>query len=162
MTAITLTGDGLIIMPRPLVSQVQPMRNMALAVLDSKRQEWHDVRTVILFVDNRTLQGTGSPTYWQDFAPWIRERCRWTGSYGEITAASYIQGNTSNGLGKIRYTWAGIFVLEAAAFLYPTINFILSGADCIPLSLYEVEELVRIAASLFLNDFTTWLRAQCY
>ena len=44
-------------------------------------------------------------------------------------------------------------MLEAAAFLYPTINFILSGADCIPLSLYEVEELVRLAASLFPERF---------
>ena len=118
-----------------------------LEVLDSKQKEWQDVQTVMLFVDNRS--GPGQPTYWQDFSPWVRERCRWRGPYGEVTAASFMLANIKNGLGKIHYTWAGTFVLEAASFLYPHINFILSDADCIPLSLLGVQELVRLAASIF-------------
>ena len=51
-----------------------------LEVLDSKQKEWQDVQTVMLFVDNRS--GPGQPTYWQDFSPWVRERCRWTGPMG--------------------------------------------------------------------------------
>ena len=50
---------------------------------------------------------------------------------------------------KVHYTWAGTFVLEAAVFLCPDINFILTDADCIPLALYEVKELANLAAVMF-------------
>ena len=47
------------------------------------------------------------------------------------------------------FTWAGTYVLEAATFLYPDVNFILADADCVPTSLFEVEELVHLAQHLY-------------
>ena len=48
----------------------------------------------------------------------------------------------------MHFTWAGTFVLEAAVFLYPNLNFILADADCVPLALFEVGELRQLAMHL--------------
>ena len=51
-------------------------------------------------------------------------------------------------LEAVHFTWAGTFVLEAAVFLYPNLNFILADADCVPLALFEVGELRQLALQL--------------
>ena len=104
---------------------------------------------MMLFVDNRSLEGPGQPTYGKISLHESASDVDGQDLMGEVTAASFILANIKNGLGKIQYTWAGTFVLEAASFLYPHINFILSDADCIPLSLLGVQELVRLAAPIF-------------
>ena len=48
----------------------------------------------------------------------------------------------------MHFTWAGTFVLEAAVFLYPRLNFILADADCVPLALFEVGELRQLAMQM--------------
>ena len=55
--------------------------------------------------------------------------------------AEYIPSTEDFGLNEIHFTWAGTYVLEAATFLYPDVNFILADADCVPTSLFEVSEL---------------------
>ena len=82
------------------------------------------------------------------FAPWIRERCSWIGPMGERTTAAFVASSVNNGLEAVHFTWAGTFVLEAAVFLYPNLNFILADADCVPLALFEVGELRQLATHL--------------
>ena len=41
----------------------------------------------------------------------------------------------TTGLHKVPYCWAGIFVLEAARFLYPAQHFALIDNDCVPVTL---------------------------
>lgn len=52
--------------------------------------------------------------------------------------------SADTGLDKVHYTWAGTFVLEALVYLFPNRHFILIDSDCVPTSLFEVEELVRL------------------
>ena len=51
-------------------------------------------------------------------------------------------------LNKVHVTWTGTHVLEAATFLFPDINFILANANCIPVSLFQVKELIQSAESM--------------
>ena len=51
--------------------------------------------------------------------------------------AEYIPSTEEFGLNEIHFTWAGTYVLEAATFLYPDVNFILADADCVPTSLLK-------------------------
>ena len=89
------------------------------------------------------------PVYWKLFGPWVRERCSWIGPLGERTTAAFIASSWNNGLEAVHFTWAGTFVLEAAVFLYPNLNFILADADCVPLALFfEVGELRQLASQL--------------
>ena len=120
-----------------------------LQALHSRTAEWDGVRTVMLFVDTRPLEGLGQPAYWRDFSPWVRERCRSAGPHGETAMAAHFPATRQLGLDKVHYTWTGTFVLEAAVFLFPDINFILSDADCVPLALFEVAELENLAALMF-------------
>ena len=45
-------------------------------------------------------------------------------------------------------------MLEAAAFLFPTIKFMLSDAGCVLLSLFKVQELVRVVTFITVIDQT--------
>ena len=116
-----------------------------LAKLSQFADRWIPLSTVWLYVDNRSLESSEQPSYWSYFSPWIQERCRWVGPYQEYTMAEYIPSTEEYGLNEIHFTWAGTYVLEAATFLYPDVNFILADADCVPTSLFEVGELIQLA-----------------
>ena len=120
-----------------------------LAGLAQFEDTWKHCNTVWLYVDNRPLDAQGQPSYWPYFSPWVRERCRWIGPYQEATTAAFIPSNEAYGLNEVHFTWAGTFVLEAAAFLYPHLNFFLADADCVPTSLFEMRELIHLAENLF-------------
>ena len=60
-----------------------------------------------------------------------------------------MQSTSDFGLHEVYFTWAGTYVLEAATFLFPHINFILADADCIPMSLFEVKELIALCQHLY-------------
>ena len=40
-------------------------------------------------------------------------------------------------------TWAGTYILDACVYLFPNTNFALIDSDCVPVTLYEVQELWR-------------------
>lgn len=46
----------------------------------------------------------------------------------------FVPISSETGLSEVHYTWAGAFVLEAAALLHPHINFVLTDGDCVPAS----------------------------
>ena len=49
------------------------------------------------------------------------------------------------GLRTVHYgvhpTWAGTYILDACVFLFPDINFALIDSDCVPVTLFEIQEL---------------------
>ena len=64
------------------------------------------------------------------FAPWIKGRCEIIGPHQEKTTAIYVPISQATGIEKVRFTWAGTFVLEALCLAYPTVNFALIDSDC--------------------------------
>ena len=98
-----------------------------------------DISTVYVYVDNRPLADPGQcPNFWGMFCPWLLARCSYLGPFQEITTAIHV---------PIDFTWAGTFVLEAMVYLFPDKHIILIDTDCVPTSLFEVEELVRMTQS---------------
>ena len=81
------------------------------------------------------------------FCPWLLARCSYLGPFQEITTAIHVPIDASSGLDKVHFTWAGTFVLEAMVYLFPDKHIILIDTDCVPTSLFEVEELVRMTQS---------------
>ena len=53
---------------------------------------------------------------------------------------------TKRALG-VPYYWAGVFVLEVARFMYPQQHFGLVDNDCVPVTLFEVPDLLALATS---------------
>ena len=92
----------------------------------------------------------GEVPYWPAFEKWWLSRCRLVGpynSYNEDTDVLWITANLANGLWGVPYYWAGVFVLEVARFLYPQQHFGLVDNDCVPVTLFEVPDLVALATS---------------
>lgn len=108
--------------------------------------------TIYLQVDTRSLnrmeqmpgQQKPPPDFFKNYSPWLKARCSLIGPCGERTASFFVPIQPETGLASIHYTWAGPFALEAAVFLFPTKNWILIDTDCVPTSLFEVEELVKL------------------
>ena len=79
------------------------------------------------------------------FAPkGLPSRCEVVGPYLEKTTAIHFPISAATGLEGLHYTWAGAVVLEALCLVFPTVNFVLTDADCVPTSLFEVAELVNL------------------
>ena len=57
--------------------------------------------------------------HWAAFARWWASRRRLVGPREEKTDILWVTANHQNGLRDVPYYWAGVFVLEAARFLYP-------------------------------------------
>ena len=103
---------------------------------------------VYVYVDNRPLADPSQcPNIWGRFCPWLLARCSYLGPFQEITTAIHVPIDASSGLDKVHFTWAGTFVLEAMVYLFPDKHIILIDTDCVPTSLFEVEEMVRMTQS---------------
>ena len=107
---------------------------------------WQDgISTVFVYVDNRPRADPSQcPNFWGLFCPWLLARCRYLGPFQEVTTAIHVPIDASSGLDKVHFTWAGTFVLEALVYLFPDKHIVLIDTDCVPTSLFEVEELVRM------------------
>ena len=100
---------------------------------------------MFVYVDNRPLSDPSQcPNFWGLFCPWLLARCRYLGPFQEVTTAIHVPIDASSGLDKVHFTWAGTFVLEALVYLFPDKHIVLIDTDCVPTSLFEVEELVRM------------------
>ena len=75
---------------------------------------------VHLIVDNR---GPEEVEHWPAFAQWWSARRALIGPQQEKTDILWIQANHANGLHVVPYHWAGVFVPEAARFLFPKVHF---------------------------------------
>ena len=67
----------------------------------------------------------------------------------ERTDIVWVQATHANGLRAVPYYWAGVFALEAARFLFPQVHFGLVDNDCVPVTLFEVKDLIALAESQF-------------
>ena len=47
------------------------------------------------------------------------------------------------GLERVHPTWAGTYILDACVYLFSGTNFALIDSDCVPVTLYEIQELWR-------------------
>ena len=94
---------------------------------------------IYLIVDNRLPEDV---PYWPAFAAWWASRRSLVGPQEEITE---VRADADVGLHRIPYYWAGVFVLEAARFLYPAQHFALIDNDCVPVTLFEVQDLLQLA-----------------
>ena len=114
--------------------------------LISQRALFLPYHTVYLVTDNRDLQSdevqtTPGLAHWPKVAAWWQERIRYVGPYGELTTVVFVHISADTGLDRVHPTWAGTYVLNACVFLFPTINFGLIDSDCVPVTLFEVQEL---------------------
>lgn len=97
--------------------------------------------TVYLITDNCDLVGEEVNTnpglaHWPWVAAWWSERRLFTGPYKERTTVVFVPIGAATGLEKVHPTWVGTFV-----FLFPEINFAIIDSDCVPVTLFEHEEL---------------------
>ena len=97
---------------------------------------------IYLIVDNRM---PADVPHWPAFAAWWASRRCLVGPQEEATDMLWVCADATTGLHKIPYYWAGVFVLEAARFLYPAQHFALIDNDCVPATLFEVQDLLQLA-----------------
>ena len=103
------------------------------------------IHTVYIFVDNRPLAVDQlCPDFWKNFCPWMKARASTIGPLRERTTAIHVPICETTGLDRVHFTWAGTFVLESLVYLFPDKHFVLIDTDCVPTSLFEIEELARL------------------
>ena len=115
----------------------------------NRRDAIEKADTIYLQLDNRKLNGVDGvfpcPSFFAAYTPWLHARCSMVGPLGERTASFFLPIAIETGLSHVHYTWAGPLALEVLVFLFPAINWILIDTDCVPTSLFEVDELVKIS-----------------
>ena len=106
------------------------------------RAEFDNADLVYLIVDNRLPEEVD---FWPAFQPWWASRIMHTGPNPESTALVWFPLDTHGGLQYVPHIWAGVFALLVARFLFPPIHIALIGTDCVPVSLFEVPDLIVLA-----------------
>ena len=114
--------------------------------LVSQAHEIHQYDTVYIVADNRDLVAapvSNQPglAHWPAVAAWWKERIKYTGPYAELTTVVFVPISSDTGLDRVHPTWAGTYILGACVYLFPTINFALIDSDCVPVTLFEIQEL---------------------
>ena len=79
--------------------------------------------------------------HWPAVAAWWSSRLRYVGPGDEQVDLVFVRASRDSGLHLVHPTWAGTFVLAALVFLFPKTHFILLDSDCVPVTLFQVEEL---------------------
>ena len=112
----------------------------------SQAAEFLAFQTVYLVTDNRdlladTVANTPGLGHWPMVAAWWKERIQYVGPYGERSTVVFVPISADTGLDRVHPTWAGTYILDACVFLFPAINFALIDSDCVPVTLFEIQEL---------------------
>ena len=113
-----------------------------LSQLIARSQDFLGARTVYLIVDSRLPHLVD---YWPAFQPWWASREQLVGPHKEVTRMVWYPIHDQSGVQYVPHTWAGVFVLLVARFLFPSINIALVDTDCVPVSLFEVEDLILLS-----------------
>ena len=104
-----------------------------------------DFHTVYVMVDNRNLaehtRQDPSLPHWPAAARWWHSRLQLIGPHKEKTELLLFPISATTGLHHVHPTWAGTFVLAALVAVFPRLNFVLLDSDCLPVTLFEVEDL---------------------
>ena len=83
--------------------------------------------------------------YWPAFQPWWTSREQIFGPHKEVTRLVWYHVNAESGVQHVPHIWAGVFVLLVARFLFPTIHIALVDTDSVPVSLFEIEDLILLS-----------------
>ena len=127
--------------------------------LVSQAHEFHDYDTVYLVTDNRDLVA-GSLTevpgfnHWPMVAAWWKERIKCIGPYSERTTVVFVPVNSDSGLEGVHPTWAGTYILDACVYMFPATNFALIDSDCVPVTLFEIQNCGVRASSPLATQMT--------
>ena len=119
-----------------------PDTTAIIRTLMSHRDLIMNNQMIYLIVDNRM---PADVPHWPAFAAWWASRRCLVGPQEEATDILWVCADATTGLHKVPYYWAGVFVLEAARFLYPAQHFALIDNDCVPVTLFEVQDLLQLA-----------------
>ena len=119
-----------------------PDTTAIIRTLMSHRDLIMNNQMIYLIVDNRM---PADVPHWPAFAAWWASRRCLVGPQEETTDILWVCADATTGLHKVPYYWAGVFVLEVARFLYPAQHFALIDNDCVPVTLFEVQDLLQLA-----------------
>ena len=113
--------------------------------------------TVYVLVDNRDLTNLDNPEpslqHWPAVAAWWSSRACMQGPAHERCDVVYFPISQASGLHLVHPTWAGTFVLAALCLVFPGLNIVLLDSDCVPVTLFEVEDLWQEAQRLQHSGF---------
>ena len=115
------------------------LKTMTSWVLLQLQPEHHDKYPFVCSL-NHKRQDSSLP-HWPAAARWWHSRLKLMGPHKEKTELLLFPNSESTGLHHVHPTWAGTFVLAALVAMFPGINFILLDSDCLPVTLFEVEDL---------------------
>ena len=108
--------------------------------------------TVYVLVDNRDLTHMDNPDpslqHWPAVAAWWASRACMQGPARELCDVVFFPVSQASGLHLVHHTWAGTFVLAALCLVFPGLNIVLLDSDCVPVTLFEVEDLWQEAQRL--------------
>ena len=99
--------------------------------------------TIYLIVDNR--QPTDVP-HWPPFCAWWTSRRELKGPAEEATDIVWI--TAIDQLDTIPYYWTGPLLLSIARWMFPSCHIALIDNDCVPLALFEIQELLKLSQQL--------------
>ena len=113
--------------------------------------------TVYVLVDNRDLTNLDNPEpslqHWPAGAAWWPSRACMQGPAHERCDVVYFPISQASGLHLVHPTWAGTFVLAALCLVFPGLHIVLLDSDCVPVTLFEVEDLWQEAQRLQHSGF---------
>ena len=123
----------------------------------SRMSHLRSLSTVYVLVDNRDLTNLGnldpSLQHWPAVAAWWSSRACLQGPTGERCDVVFFPVSQASGLHMVHYTWAGTFILSALCMVFPGLHIVLLDSDCVPVTLFEVEDLWREAQRLQHSGF---------
>ena len=113
--------------------------------------------TVYVLVDNRDLTNLDKPEpslqHWPAVAAWWSNRACMQGPAQERCDVVYFPISQASGLHLVHPTWAGTFVLAALCLVFPGLHIVLLDSDCVPVTLFEVEDVWQEAHRLQPSGF---------
>ena len=86
--------------------------------------------------------------HWPAVAAWWSSRACMQGPASELCDVVFFPISDASGLRLVHHTWAGTFVLAALCLVFPGLNIVLLDSDCVPVTLFEVEDLWQEALRL--------------
>ena len=99
--------------------------------------------SVYALMDNRDLTNLDNPD--PSLQHWPAVAACMQGLAGELCDVVFFPVGQTSGLHMVHHTWAGTFVLAALCLVFPGLHIVLLDSDCVPVTLFEVEDLWREA-----------------
>ena len=135
----------------------KPDWNLLFGFILTRMSHLRFLSTVYVLVDNRDLTNLDNPDpslqHWPAVAAWWSSRARMQGPAEKLCDVVFFPVGQTSGLHMVHHTWAGTFVLAALCLVFPGLHIVLLDSDCVPVTLFEVEDLWREAQCLQHSGF---------